>query len=144
MTDFNGLGMSLGMLSRLSNARTRSISAENPTGEKGRGAMAEPDPKGADRELGRGWKCRPCIVIRPGETAVLADIDGPGAIQSMWIAGYVGRDFILRFYWDDQDQPSVECPLADFFASPWMIPAREPNAGAVHSDQLPAGVGEPQ
>ena len=33
--NFNGLGMSLGNLSRLSNAKTRSISAENFTGEKG-------------------------------------------------------------------------------------------------------------
>jgi len=40
MTSFNGLGMHLGNLSRLSNAKTRSLSAENMTGEKGKGGMA--------------------------------------------------------------------------------------------------------
>ena len=37
MAAFNGLGMNLGNLARLSPAKTRSISAENPTGEKGQG-----------------------------------------------------------------------------------------------------------
>ena len=121
MDEFNGLGMNLGNLSRLSRAATRSISAENPTGEKGKGAMAEPDPAGPARELGQGWKCRPCIRdIPPGSTVTLADIDGPGAIQSTWFGGYVGRDFILRIYWDGQGQASVECPLGDFFALPWV------------------------
>ena len=41
MGKFNGLGLHLGNLSRLSNAQTRSISAENPTGEKGKGGMAQ-------------------------------------------------------------------------------------------------------
>ena len=26
---------------------------------------------------------------------------------------------ILRIYWDDQEQPSVECPVGDFFCSGW-------------------------
>ena len=53
---FLGLGLHLGNLSRLSTARSRSISAENPTGEKGKGGMAE-DGTGAihARGLGRGW-----------------------------------------------------------------------------------------
>jgi hypothetical protein len=29
------------------------------------------------------------------------------------------RLFILRFYWDDETEPSVEVPLCDFFASGW-------------------------
>jgi hypothetical protein len=123
MQGFNGLGMSLGNLSRLSDAKTRSISAENPTGEKGAGGMAEPDPDGAARELGVGWKCRPCKRnIQPGEVYTVADIEGPGAIQSMWFAGNVTRDFILRIYWDGQEAPSVETPLCDFFALPWVKP----------------------
>ena len=40
MAGFNGLGLHLGNISRLSNARTRSISPENFTGEKGKGGMA--------------------------------------------------------------------------------------------------------
>src|SRR3954471_17304588 len=111
MTTFNGLGRNLGNLSWLSEAHTRSISAENPTGGKGMGAMADPEPDGPARELGRGWKCRPYIVVGPHETAILADTEGPGAIQSMWFGGsLMTRDFILRIYWEGQDQPSVECP----------------------------------
>ena len=40
MAGFNGLGMHMGVLSRLSDAQSRSISPENFTGEKGRGGMA--------------------------------------------------------------------------------------------------------
>jgi len=118
---FNGLGMHLGNLSRLSNAKTRSISPENFTGEKGGGARAE-EGLGAHaaRELGKGWKVSPAIKIQPGETFVLADIEGPGAIQHIWMTptGH-WRHSILRIYWDDQDIPSVECPVGDFFACGW-------------------------
>lgn len=117
---FNGLGMNPGNLWRLSSARTRSISAENPNGEKGGGAKSDPHPNSPARELGKGWKCSPCAMVGPGETYVVADIEGPGAIQSMWFAGYVGRDFILRIYWDDQELPSVETPLPDFFGLHWV------------------------
>lgn len=37
---FNGLGCNLSTLTRLSNAQSRSICAENPNGEKGGGAKA--------------------------------------------------------------------------------------------------------
>ncbi|MGH7949826.1 MAG: glycoside hydrolase family 172 protein [Candidatus Binataceae bacterium] len=121
MAQFNGLGMHLGNLSRLSDAETRSISPENPTGEKGKGAMAIPDPKSSPaRDLGRGWKVSPYIIIGPGETRVLADIAGAGAIQQIWMTpSGTWRTAILRFYWDDAPDPSVESPLGDFFASGW-------------------------
>jgi hypothetical protein len=126
MSNFNGLGMNLGNLPRLSKAKTRSISAENPTGEKGKGGMAT-DGTGARcaRDLGQGWKVSPSVVIEAGQTYTLADIEGPGAIQSMWLSGDVARRgpisrfYILRIYWDDQEVPSAECPIADFFASGW-------------------------
>lgn len=111
----------MGHLARLSSAQTRSISPENFTGEKGRGAMAT---KGTGahraRELGVGWKVSPSVVIRAGTTFELADIGGPGAIQHIWMTP-TGRWrlAILRIYWDDQEQPSVECPVGDFFASGW-------------------------
>lgn len=133
MIAFNGLGRHLGNLSWLSNAETRSISAENPTGAKGAGAMADPAPDGPARELGRGWKCRPYVTVEPGATAVLAEIEGTGAIQSMWFGGSImDRDFIFRIYWDDQEHPSVECPLTDFFAMPFSFqnPDR-PTAGPI-------------
>lgn len=121
MTPFNGLGMHLGNLARLSRARTRSISPENFTGEKGKGGMAT-DGTGAAcaRDLGVGWKISPSIRIAPGETRTLADVRGSGAIQHIWmtLTGH-WRHSILRIYWDDQETPSVECPAGDFFACGW-------------------------
>lgn len=122
MSEFNGLGLSLGNLARLSRAQTRSISAENPTGEKGKGGMAT-EGTGAHcaRDLGQGWKVSPSIRI-PGETvATLAEIAGPGAIQHMWItcAPNAWRTLVLRMHWDGEEHPSVETPLGDFFCNGW-------------------------
>jgi hypothetical protein len=121
MNTFNGLGMNLGNLSRLSRAQTRSISAENLNGDKGKAGMAtEGLGQKAARELGQKWKISPAIALPPGECREIADIRGPGAIQQMWFTPTgPWRWTILRIYWDDQDVPSVECPMGDFFASGW-------------------------
>lgn len=118
---FNGLHMHLGNLSRLSAARTRSISPENFSGEKGAGGMATEGTGAAAAEgLGRGWKISPSVSIGAGQTFTLADIEGPGAVQHIWLTPTGAWRFsILRIYWDGQQQPSVECPLGDFFASGW-------------------------
>ena len=120
---FNGLNMSLGNLSRLSKAKSRSISPENFTGEAGKGGMAtleEGSAKNAARDLGQGWKVNPYVHIKPGETFTLAEIDGPGAIQQIWLTPAGNwRYMILRFYWDGEENPSVECPVGDFFACGW-------------------------
>ena len=124
MSSFDGLHMGLGNLSRLSNAVTRSISAENPTGEKGRGAMAiDSTGKSASRELGQGWKVSPCITIPANATATLADISGPGAIQHIWITVHPSwwRRLVLRVYWDNEPTPSIEVPLGDFFCNGWGV-----------------------
>ncbi len=121
MSTFNGLGLHLGNLARLSNAQSRSISPENFTGEKGKGGMATTGT-GADcaRDLGVGWKLSPSVAIAAGETFTLADIEGQGAIQQIWMTPTGNwRYSILRIYWDDQEQPSVECPLGDFFGMGW-------------------------
>lgn len=121
---FNGLNMSLGNLARLSNAQTRSISAENFTGAKGQGGMAT-DGEGtrAARELGQGWKVSPCIALPANQTTTIAEIDGPGAIQHIWMTvnPAVWRKTIIRFYWDDEDTPSIETPLGDFFCNGWGV-----------------------
>jgi len=119
---FNGLGMNMGNLSRLSTAKTRSISPENFTGAKGAAGMAtEGTGVTQSRDLGRGWKVSPSIVIEPNQERVIADITGPGAIQQIWMTptGH-WRFSILRIYWDDQTTPSVECPVGDFFACGWQ------------------------
>ena len=124
---FSGLGLHLGNLSRLSSAKTRSISPENFTGEKGKGGMSTDGPAAnAARDLGQGWKVSPYIIIEPHETFELADIKGEGAIQQIWMTLARGkwRNSIIRIYWDDQDIPSVECPAGDFFANGWERYAR--------------------
>jgi hypothetical protein len=121
MSGFNGLGMHLGNLARLSDAQSRSISPENFMGAKGMGGLAT-EGTGARpaRDLGQGWKVSPSIVIQSGTTFTLADIEGPGAIQQIWMTPTGNWRFcILRVYWDDQEHPSIECPVGDFFASGW-------------------------
>ena len=73
---FNGLGMNLGNLSRISNAKTRSICAENFTGEKGKAGMAvHGTGENCARELGQGWKVSPSVRIAAHETFTMADIE---------------------------------------------------------------------
>jgi hypothetical protein len=122
--------VNLGNLSRLSDAKTRSISPENFTGEKGKGAIADPvGDKGkrnvanaADqaRDLGKGWKVNPFIIINSGETFTIAEMEGPGAIQHIWMTPTGNWRFsIIRIYWDDEKTPSVESPLGPFFGMGW-------------------------
>ena len=117
---FNGLTSDLGDLTRLSNARSRSISPENLTGEKGMGGMATEGTGAAfASELGRGWKISPSIVVKSGQTFTLGEINEPGAITHIWITPLgTFRDLILRMYWDGCEKPSVEFPIGDFFAHP--------------------------
>jgi hypothetical protein len=118
----------LGSLPLMMDIETRSISPENPTGEKGKGGMAIPDPNNPNlpfskyaQYLGQGWKVSPFIKPKAGETVTIMDVDGPGMIQHIWMAteeSWIGngRACILRFYWDNEKEPSIEVPLTDFFA----------------------------
>lgn len=120
---FNGLDTGIGNLYRLSNAKSRSISPENFNGEKGKGGMAtEGTGKGAaaGAGLGQGWKISPSVEIKAGQTLTLAEIEGPGCIQQIWMTPTGNwRHSILRFHWDDETEPSVEVPVGDFFANGW-------------------------
>jgi hypothetical protein len=126
---FSGLDVNMGNLYRLSDAKTRSISPENFTGEKGKGGMADlkdanqrnvANAAHAARDLGQGWKVNPFIRINSGETATLAEISGSGAIQHIWMTPTGNWRFsIIRIYWDDEKTPSVECPVGDFFGMGW-------------------------
>jgi len=104
---------------------TRQISAENPTGEKGGACGWVPDPSdpnlpfsGSSLRLGKGWKVRPFIKIAPHETVTLMDVKGSGSIREMFITTDYHRlsELVLRFYWDGETEPSVECPVGAFFA----------------------------
>jgi hypothetical protein len=127
---FNGLDMHMGNLSRLSDAKTRSISPENFTGERSKGGMADPVRDKGKRnvanaavnaaELGVGWKVNPYVNIDPGETLTIAEMEGPGAVQQIWMTPTGNwRTTILRIYWDDEKEPSVEVPVGDFFGMGW-------------------------
>ena len=109
----------LGNLPLLREEETRSLSAENPQGLKGGGAQAESTGADAARELGRGWKVRPCLTLPAESTTTLAEIGGPGVLQHLWIATppTAYRDCVLRFRWDGEATPSVEVPLGDFFCN---------------------------
>jgi hypothetical protein len=101
---FNGLELNLGNLSRLSAAQSRSISPESFTGEKGKAGMAtEGTGRQAASELGRGWKVSPSVRITAKSTFTMAQINGSGAIQQIWMTPAPidkMRFFILRCYWD--------------------------------------------
>lgn len=102
----------------LKHGRSRSINAENPHGEKGKGAMSA-------SVLGAARKGSPCLKnLAPGSTTLLADIAGAGVIRHIWFTvdsrtsdadRFVLRDLVLKMYWDGEEMPSVEVPLGDFF-----------------------------
>lgn len=109
-------------ISALSDVQTRSISAENPTGEPGQGGRrTEGTGAHAARDLGLGWKVSPSIEIGPGETATLADIAGPGCVTHIWLTTHRDhwRRLIFRARWDGDEQPAIETPIGDFFCSGW-------------------------
>jgi D-arabinan exo alpha-(1,3)/(1,5)-arabinofuranosidase (non-reducing end) len=120
-SDSSGLGVGMGNLFFLSKAQSRSISPENFTGKKGKAGMAtEGTGKNAARDLGQGWKVSPSVRVKAGTTFTLGEIRGPGCIQQIWMTPTGNwRHSILRFYWDDEAEPSVECPVGDFFACGW-------------------------
>ena len=122
MEQFNGLHLNLGNLSRLSHAQTRSISAENFTGEKGKAGMAtEGTGAGCARDLGQGWKVSPSVRVEPQTIFTAGEITGQGAIQQIWLTLHpkAWRTTILRMYWDGEETPSVETPVGDFFCNGW-------------------------
>ena len=62
---------------------------------------------------------RDFLSIEPGETVTLAQIKGPGIIHHIWVTisaePFYGKKIMLRMYWDDETDPSVEAPIGDFF-----------------------------
>lgn len=98
--------------------RSRAVSPENPTGEKGKACMEA-------SALGPSRKGRGSIKLPMGEETVIADIKGPGIIRHMWMTirentekgSFVMRDVVMRIYWDGSDTPAVEAPIGDFFCN---------------------------
>lgn len=95
------------------NVKSRAITAENQTGAKGEGGKE-----------GNGRKGRACLwPFVKDQVYTFAEMDGPGVIRHIWITiepddpsfPLIARNVILRFYWDDQETPSIEAPITDFF-----------------------------
>lgn len=115
--------------------QSRSISFENPTGEKGKGGRKSSG-------LGVGRKGDPVRLLWPGVTIDLADIEGPGCIRHIWMTTMPDPDalraIVIRIYWDGQDYPSVEAPIGDFFGFSHGLPTNY--SSAAHSLADAAGM----
>ena len=82
--------------------RSRSITAENLNGKKGKGGQKV-------STLGVGRKGSAFISLKKGEVYTLVNVKGPGIIQHIWITFtdetdmgcYVLRDLVIRMYWDE-------------------------------------------
>jgi len=90
---------------------SRSICFENPTGAPGEGGKSA-------SKLGVGRKGKPSVSLKAGQTVQLCNIDGPGTIRHIWMAGPKTplhlRSLVIRAWWDGQTHPSIECPIGDF------------------------------
>jgi len=91
---------------------SRAITFENPNGARGAGGTAAHGRKGAPNRL-----------MRPGERAVLADIDGPGTVRHIWMTFPPAPPEDMRAVWmevfyDGAAKPSVSVPCLDFFGLP--------------------------
>ena len=99
----------LGDLMRVKNGRSRAVTSSSPN---------------LNSNLDR------LTYISPGETYTIADIQGPGIINHIWLTFNEARanwleaggsahpgEIVLRMYWDDGSSPAVEAPLGDFFGA---------------------------
>ena len=89
--------------------RTRWISPENPAGAPGAGGREN-----------RGAKGHAFETIPVGASHVLAEIEGAGIIDRLWMtiedrAPDALRGLRLEIYWDEAETPAVSVPLGDFF-----------------------------
>jgi hypothetical protein len=96
---------------------SRAVTFENPTGARGVGGQAAAGRKGA-----------PNRMIAPGETVVLADLDGPGTLRHIWMTFPPAppeqmRSLWIEVFYDGAVEPSCSVPCLDFFGLPHGRPA---------------------
>lgn len=97
------------MIYQYQKSEPRWINFENPTGEKGKGAVENFGAKGHAFEH-----------LNIGEVKTLCDFCGSGVVRRIWITlndrtPEALQGVILKMYWDDAEEPQVDVPLADFF-----------------------------
>lgn len=64
------------------------------------------------------------VTVAPHQTHALLDTPGPATITHIWITilhkdPNYRKNLILRAYWDNQENPSIEAPIGDFFGQGW-------------------------
>jgi hypothetical protein len=103
---------------------TRQLSPENPTGDRGEGALSVPNPSDPDlphsamaAEFGMGFKVRPFIRLEAGERLTIGEIVGSGVIRSLFLTSNIPdlADLVLRIWWDGEADPAVDVSVASFF-----------------------------
>lgn len=104
---------------QLTGLQSRSISPGNPSGEKGAGYRGTVHAVG-DRSAGDDATKHYVGGIEPGETFTIGEVQGHGMIRSIWLTfpkrtPETLRSYVLRFYWDGSEHPSVMAPIGDFF-----------------------------
>ena len=61
------------------------------------------------------------VQLPPGKEVVLGDLKGPGKITYWYITDSSGGKFyaglVLKVFWDNEADPSINVPLADFFGA---------------------------
>jgi hypothetical protein len=67
------------------------------------------------------------LTLQPGSTVTLADEKGPGQINHIYwttinASRFQFRQLVLRAWWDDEETPSIEVPIGDFFCVPHCQP----------------------
>jgi hypothetical protein len=99
--DLTMLGTSLRDLYRLRKGKRKRVSSYDPTGGN-----------------------RDFVKLEPGQTLDIGEIIGSGCITHIWMTmapmddgleEFLHRKVVLRMYWDDEPNPSVQAPIGDFF-----------------------------
>ena len=99
-------------LSRRSSLKSRSISPENFTGEKGKGGMAlDGTGAGAARGLGQGWKISPSVEIAPGEGGFSDELTAAKKAPQLSVENWTlefGLNSIPLYYWEHSTLSAVD------------------------------------
>jgi hypothetical protein len=90
-------GMGVSDLPKLKKWKTRQLSSS--------------DPEGGNMDF---------VSVPAGKTVDLGEVKGSGWVSRVWFTLMcpdkdIYRKLILRFYWDGEENPSVEAPFGDFF-----------------------------